>query len=209
MPKQIWYLPLLPPSKQHSAQCAAGVYSARQCQVLSYQPPGWRAVLGWVNPATSHRMSVSAEFCSLGPIWGMHLNAHKYCYISQALPVQTGVICTSSIVGIYCRKLPACSGLVWSQFTSVGFVKVVTPVCEVSKVRVDSLQSPQNKDMFLQPTVAWTRQFDMGPRHGRSKQCLVFENRNSNKPLPFLPSQFTGKIFWLVWRLELFFFLPV
>lgn len=131
----------------------------------------------------------------------MHLNGGKYCYISWALPAQNGVIYTSRIIGIYCREVTACSELLWLQFPSVGFIKVVTVASEVGKIWIDSWKSLWNKERFFQPAVTWSSQFDMAPHHGRSEPCSAFENRKSNKPLPFLPAQFTGKIFWLVWRL--------
>lgn len=138
----------------------------------------------------------------------MHLNARKYCYISWALPAQNSVIYTSWIIGIYCREVTACSELLWLQFPSVGFIKVVTVASGVGKVWIDSWRSLRNKERFFQPAVTWSSQFDMTPHHSRSEQCSAFENRNSNKPLPFLPAQFTGKIFWLVWRLGFLSFLP-
>lgn len=128
----------------------------------------------------------------------MHLNACKYGYISWALPAQNRVIYTSWIIGIYCREVTACPELLWLQFLSVRFIKVVS---EVGKVWIDSWKSLWNKERFFQPAVTWSRQFDMDPHHSGSEQCSAFGNRNSNKPLPFLPAQFTGKIFWLVWRL--------
>lgn len=82
-------------------------------------------------------------------------------------------------------------------FTSAGLTEVVG----ASKVWIDSWRSLQGKEMFSQPAVTWSSRFDMAPYHGRSEQCSIFRNRSSSKPLPFLPSQLTGKMFWLVWRL--------
>lgn len=93
-----------------------------------------------------------------------------------------------------CSSLLHAVGLL---FTSVELTEVVG----ASKVWIDSWRSLQGKETFSQPAVTWSSRFDTAPYHGRSEKCSIFRNRSSSKPLPFLSSQLTGKIFWLVWRL--------
>lgn len=194
-------LPLSNSQAQFAASlCPAQLEDAKFCHP---HPPAWGAALGWVNPARWHRMSACTEFYPVGPCLG---NAPKYWCISQALPVQTSVICTFWITWIYLREMSACSRLVGLHVVSEGLIRAVIPVREVGKIQTDSLRSPQDKERFLQTPFPWSSQFDVAPHHGRSEHCSAFADRNSNKPLPFLPSLFTGKIFWLVWRLGFIFF---
>lgn len=207
-------LPAFPPSPPPSniqAQFAASVHSVQADNAKFYHPlpPAWEAAVGWLNPARLHRMAASTEFHSVGPCLG---NAPK---CRQILLYQLSSPSTK-----WCdlhfpdhrNLLQGGDGLLWAAVVAVlimGFIRVVTVASEVGKVWIDSWRSLWNKERFFQPAVTWSSQFDMAPHHSRSEQCSAFENRNSNKPLPFLPAQFTEKIFWLVWKLGFLGFFPM
>lgn len=121
--------PPLPPSNIQ-AQSAASMCSAELEDAKFYHslPPALRAVVGWVNPARLHRISVSAEFCSVRPHLG---NAPKCTQILLCQPS------SPSANKHDLNLLQGVASLVSAGVVAVhicGDIKVATLVCVGGKI---------------------------------------------------------------------------
>lgn len=150
MPKQIWCL-TLPPHLQAifklDSQWVCILHRQMMPSViLPCLLPGAQQLAGWILQDCTG--CLSAEFCSVGPRLG---NAPKCTQILLYQPSSPRANRRDFHLPDYLNLLQGGASLLWllwPQFTTVGFIKVVTPVCQVGKVWIDSWKSLQDKERF-------------------------------------------------------------